>query len=508
MAVWITALFIVCVAHDHRGGVSRAEDALPIELKEKLGRKIDLDLRDMDVVDVYKFLAVKGDFNISISKNIAGRVTLYLKNVNIKDSLDIISTANAIGYKIMGDSIIYVMAEAEYMAMYGKKFSDKTCLKIVYLNYAKPSYVLEALKNIKSEIGKVVIDEDTGSVVLIDTAEKIKQMEEAILRLDHPLETKVFDLRYANAEDVANKLKEKLDNKAVGSVQGDARSNQLVVRALPDRLKEVGLIIASLDKKTKAVLIDVRILKVVFNPKLDMGINWESVLEKGGKSLLTFSGTFPIASVAGAGRILVTPAGGEALTADIKMLKHVVDTKVLANPSILITNNKEARIHIGDKLAYVTTTTIGTGESQRVNEEIHYIDVGVQFKVTPTINDDGFITMAIKPEISSKSGELVTPQGSKVPLVNTTLVETNVIVKDSQTIIIGGLKKDELIKTRRGYPGLMDIPVVGTVFSNIAKDKTQTEIVILLTPHIVEGDENAADKKFSLEQKLKPDKKY
>ena len=482
------------------------------ELDKKLDKLISLDLRDMDVVDVYKFLALKGGLNVSINKDISGRVTLYLNSISIRDSLDIISIANNLAYKVVNESVIYIMTDADFLSTYGKRFNDKTQMKIVYLKYAKPAYVLEALKNIKSELGKIVIDEDTGSVVMIDTPEVIVRMQEAIGKMDHPLETKVYNLQYANADDVATKLKEKLDNKAVGSVQADARSNQLVIRALPDRLSEVEEIIKALDKKTKAVLIDVRILKVILNPKYDVGINWAGIVKKlAGTSLnnLTIAGNYSVpTTVTSYGRILVGDFDGKDFVADLKLNNEISDTKVLANPSIMVTNNKEARIHIGDKLAYVTTTTIGTGESQRVNEEIHYVDVGVQFRVTPTINDEGFINMVIAPEISSQSGELTTTQGAKVPLINSTLVETNVIVKDGQTIIIGGLRRDDFTKTRKGVPVLMDMPGLSALFSSTSEQKVKTEIAILLTPHIVSGGENITHETFGPKEKIKPFKEY
>ncbi|MDD5070370.1 MAG: secretin N-terminal domain-containing protein, partial [Candidatus Omnitrophica bacterium] len=200
---------------------------IPPVLEKKMETTISLDLRNMDVVDVYKFLGFKGDFNISISKNVQGRITLFLQKVTVRDALDIVSISNNLGYEFVGDNIIHVMSAEEYSATYGKRFGDKRQVKIVYLNYAKPAYVLEALKNIKSEIGKIVIDEDTGSLVMIDTKEHLDKMQEAVLKLDHPLELKVYTLRYANAEDIANKLKVKLDSKAVGSVQADVRSNRL-----------------------------------------------------------------------------------------------------------------------------------------------------------------------------------------------------------------------------------------------------------------------------------------
>jgi len=461
----------------------------------KMEREISLDLRDMDVVDVYKFLAMRGGFNASISKEIAGRVTLYLKNVSIGDALDIISIANNLAYKVVGGNTVYVMTDAEYQRMYGAQFSDKKTVKILRLNYIKPAYALETLRNLKTDIGRIVIDEDTGSVVMIDTPGNIERMEKVIEGIDVPLETFVYDLKYADANDVASKLREKLDNMAVGSVQADTRSNQLVVRAFPGRMREVSDLIRALDTKTKAVLIEVRILKVILRPGFDAGIDWQVMFKQ--LNNLAIVGSFaisdPLRKATSLAQIAQGNMGFSDFAFDLKLLKEVAATKVIANPRIMVTNNDEARIHIGDKLAYVTTTTIGTGDSQRVNEEIHYIDVGVKFVVTPTINDDGFITMKIKPEISSKSGELETPQLAKVPLINLTELETSVIVKDGNTIIIAGLRQDEEQDGKSGVPWLMDIPYIGRAFSEVSKRGTTTEIVLLLTPHIVTGEENYVD---------------
>jgi len=477
-------------------------------MEKKLSQTISLDLRDMNVVDVYKFLAVKGNFNVSISKNIKGRVTLYLSDVTIRDTLDIITIANNLGYKFIGDNIIYVMTEEEYISMYGERFSDMREVKIVYIKYAKPAYVLETLKNIKSDIGKVVIDGDTGSVVLIDTRENLIKMEEAIKSVDHPLEMRIFNLRYADADDAAKKLKKELDNKSVGSVEADTRSNRLIVKAFPERMKEVEEMVKAIDVKTKAVLIDVQILKVTINPAIAMGVDWEAVFNQ--LSCTDIRTYVPFPGITNVNDYIKIAVGdtSQGRHVDFRVLKNVVATKVLASPSIMVVNNKEARIHIGDKLAYVTTTTIGAGDSQRTNEEIHYIDVGVQFKVTPTINEDGVIVMQIAPEISSRSGTLETPQGSEVPLINSTLVETSVISKDGQTIIIGGLKEDQKEQTRQGVPYLMDIPWLGKAFSSVSDSKTQTEIAILLTPHIVNDNTEYMKQKIADQRTIMADKTY
>jgi len=516
LVVFMGAVYLVCASRASLPSAG-ADQEYPLQIREKLDRMISLDLRNMNVVDVYKFLAVKGDFNISISNTIAGRVTLFLKSVSIKDALDIISISNGLAYRLIGDNIIHVLTAAEYSEMFGKKFNDKKQMKIVYLKYAKPSYVLETLKTVKSDIGQIVIDEDTGSVFMIDTEDILAKMEKAIEQMDHPLETRVYSLRYASADDVAAKLKAKIDNLSVGMVQADTRSNQVIVRAFPDRLREVDQLIESLDERTRAVLIDVRIIKIVLNPQYDYGIDWTKAFSESHSAALrklAFRGAFPISSTVSTvstlgtvGNIAWGDIDSSEFAVELKFLEQVSETKVLANPSISVENNKEAKIHIGDKLAYVTTTTIGTGESQRVNEEVVFIDVGVKFSVTPTINADGFISMIIKPEISSQASSLTTPQGASIPLVNTTTVETTVIVEDGNTIIIGGLRQDEVTRSDRGIPVLKDIPLLGSLFSNEAEETTQTEIVILLTPHVVSGDENAADTLVE-DKEIKTEKHY
>ena len=169
------------------------------------------------------------------------------------------------------------------------------------------------------------------------------------------------------------KLKAKIDNLSVGSVQSDVRSNQLIVRAFPDRLTEVSSLIESLDQKTRAVLIEVRIIKIVINPKFDFGIDWTKAFSDSSNKLLqklSFRGAFPVASAVSTasslgtvGKIAFGDVSSNDFAVELKMLEQVSETKVLANPSITVENNKEAKIHVGDKLAYVTTTTIGTARA-------------------------------------------------------------------------------------------------------------------------------------------------
>jgi general secretion pathway protein D len=170
------------------------------------------------------------------------------------------------------------------------------------------------------------------------------------------------------------------------------------------------------------------------------------------------------------------------------MLEQVGKTKLLSNPKLSVVNNQEAKIHVGRREVYVTTTTTAGTETNTISEEVNFIDVGIQLAVTPTINSDGFVTMKIRPEVSSVVDTYVTPSHNEIPIVDTSTAETTVVVKDNATIIIGGLRKDEEVSTTNRVPFLSSIPLLGLLFDHDVKANEQTELLILLTPTIVTGE--------------------
>ena len=488
------------------GGAPTAA-AVPVE--SGLNKSIFLDLRDINVVDILKFLALQGSLNIVTSKNVQGRSTLVLRNVKIKDELDIIVISNQLAYEVRND-IIYVMPEEEYVTVYGKNYNDKRKIATRTLTYAKPAYAITALQAVQSSVGKVLVDEDTGNVVMIDTPEKLLQMNSVLEDMEKKLETKVITLQNASVKDIEAQLKLKLDAKSVGSVVADERSNQLTISAYPGRMDEILKIIKSLDKPKAAILLEVRILQLTLKPSLDYGIDWTRVFSNqdiGKISKLTFTGRFPIDSTVSSdanlrtiGRLAVGNASADDYTVEIKALKEVSDTKILANPRIMALDGQEAKINIGDRVPYVITTTTGTGNNVSVSEDIKFIDIGLLLIVLPKINDDGYITMKIQPEISSRSGTLVTPTNNLIPLVNTTKLDSSIVIKDGQTMILGGLRRDDYTVTNQGLPVLMDIPFMGHLFKNRNEVYTKLEIVTLITPKIVRGDKSVLDEPLPIKK--------
>ena len=474
----------------------------PTSLEDGLSQRMALDLRDMDIIDALKFLAMKGNINIVASKDVSGRVSLFLKDSTIKDALDIVLTANNLAYEKRAD-ILYVMTEAEYKTLHGENFKDTRKVKMFKLKYTKPEAVFKALDVLKSEIGKLIVDEESGTVIVMDTPEKLEKMENAIADLDGVMFTKTFSLQYAKAKDVQAALSGRLDAKKTGTITADERNNSVIVTALSERMKEVEELIKGMDKKTKQVLLEVKIIKVILSDDFDMGVDWDKVWQKAEKYGIKFFGDFAFPTTlsnffkVAVGNDVIS---GETYAATIKILQEYGETRNLSSPSIAVINGQEAKILIGTKQAYVTTTISTGGTTATTAAQVQFVDVGVMLTVTPTINDEGYVTLKVKPEVSNVdstlSYQIAADVTKTVPIVATTTAETTVMAKDGRTIIIGGLRKDEKVKTVDKLPLLGDLPLVGAAFRKSSDDLEKIEIVVFITPHIIAGDKDVVDDKL------------
>jgi type II secretory pathway component GspD/PulD (secretin) len=508
--------------------------------------KITLTLRNIDIIDALKFFSMKSGFNIVPTQKVSGRITLNVDNVLDKDIFDIMLRSNNLAYDKRGE-IYNVMTEAEYKAIYGKNFFDARVVKIFRLKYAIPEQAFGLLDAIKSEIGRLIVEPEPGTIMLIDTPEKIKEAESALLALEQKNVVKVFSLKYAKAKDVEEQLKNQLDLKKVGQVKADDRTNQVIVQTLPERMKDIEVLITSLDKKTKAVLIDVKIIKIKLSDQNDVGIQWEGLLNLSQKYGTAYIGSYPFSAVqastaawrsrsevlsdlgdnigsypfsgttsnySGGSKTVLGKAmhvgiisGKKDFDTLVNYLQTIGKSKIIASPSISVVNNQEAKIHIGERRAYVTTTTTTGSTTSTVSEEVTYVDVGVALSVVPLINEDGYITMKVKPEISSVVGSITTSSNNVVPIIDTSTAETTVIAKDGSTIIIGGMGREEKTESTEQVPILGKIPFLGVLFRNSTKKTERVELVIMLTPIIFEGDKFISVKEAN-KFPVKPTKKF
>jgi len=494
-------------------GLTQAQDTAKEEAVEDAGdpfsglsRKISLDLRSMDIMDTLKFLSKQGDLNIVATKNVSGKVTVFLKDVTIADVLEIIMLTNSLACEKKA-GIITLMTESEYEALYGEKYTNKKQTKTITLKYADPKRVGTILGSLKSSVGKVIIDDVTGMIILIDTPEKIKEMEEAAVKADLPTVSRVlptvreaFELNYAKIGEIKGEITKVL-TKDVGTIEIDERTNKLVVTDLPHNMEKIRSLVADFDAKTKEVLIEARIVEITLNDDFAMCVDWQKVYGLASDSL-TFAGTFPFSAPASTASSMVLSVGTLAdnkYEFALTLIKDYGKLKVVSSPHIVVCNNEEAKFMVGTREAYVTTT-ITTGDvTTTTSESVQFIDVGVTMYVTPTISKDGFVKMHIKPEVSSISDWLETTEGNRIPIVDTSNVETDVLIKDGNTIILAGLIKTTADKSISRMPLLGSLPLVGKLFSNVSDLNSKKELAIFLTPHIIGG----TDEMFKLKGEMK-----
>jgi type II secretory pathway component GspD/PulD (secretin) len=259
---------------------------------------------------------------------------------------------------------------------------------------------------------------------------------------------------------------------------------------------------------------------------LDAGVQWEGIFDLAAKKGLGYLGSYPFSAVqaandafqtrsqvyntvGNAGSIPFTgttssySAGKQSIGTQemhlgfvgkndydviIKYLQTIGSTKILSNPKLAVVNNQEAKIHVGSKEAYVTSTTTTGQTTNTVAEQVTFVDIGVLLSVVPIINDDDFINLKVKAEISEVIDVLITPTNNKIPIIDSSLAETTVLVKDGSTVVIGGLRKEQKVSSTQQTPFLGSIPFLGGLF-RVKSDSTETtELLIILTPRIITGE--------------------
>lgn len=540
-------------------------------------QKISLELRNINVVDVLKILSQTGGINIVAGPSVRGNTTIFLQDVNVWDALRIILEINNLAY-IQDGEILKVISEKEYQDIYGVPFHDTTLTRVFKLKHAKAEDVNTALNNVKSTKGKVIIDERTNTLIVLETPDAMKAVVKVVEELDKLVVTRVYQLKYttpatietlakdiitkkgmiqtdpltnkiiitdtpetlgfietiiqeydtkpytttatyylkfASYEDIEPKVKDLL-TKDVGIVISDKRTNSLVITDYPDKINDIVSVIESLDTIHREVLIDCKIFSVILNDDFAMGIDFEKIFSQGSKEAFGLEqqlgaslGTLPTPGLpaisepagfnttgSGAGGIF-TVGKVDDMRAVISALKQVGKTKLLSEPRLTVMNNEEAQIQVGSDEPFVTSSSTLNTATTSIAEDVQFIEVGVLLSVTPTINDHGYVTMKIKPEVSQVQRFVITAQSNSIPVVETSQLETTVMVKDQYTIVLGGLIKDTHSKNENRIPILGSIPVLGIPFRSNRATVSQQELLVFLTPRIISGERNMFDPQYS-----------
>lgn len=391
-------------------------------------RLFTMEFRDAEIKDVLRAIGQEHRLNIIVSDDVSGKLTLSFQKVTLQEAIDaILRVQNLIA------------------------FQDGDIIRVV-----------------KSPFGE-------GDELLV---------------------IRIIPINFASVKETSDTVKGLLSKK--GSLSVDARTNTLLVRDVPDNVARIAEIIKQLDSKTPQVMIEARIVEVNTNFTRELGVQWG-----GRRQATTSSGTsvvsglnsltggtglsgnglvvnLPAAVGSGVGGALGFTFGNVANTFDLDLQLSALEisgrAKILSNPRIVTLDNKEAKISTGTEILIPTTTIVSGGST---TSGVTTINAKLELAVTPHVTGDGQILMHVK---TDKKDPDFSRTVQNIPPLTTRSAETDLLVKDGETIVIGGIYTRNEGATVSGVPWFNRIPILGWLFKKQIKVDNQTELLIFITP--------------------------
>ena len=300
-------------------------------------------------------------------------------------------------------------------------------------------------------------------LIVPDSKEKRAQYEDQMVQ--------VFYLNTIRAKDMADLVRTTFAPKKLSVSEAN---NSLVIRDTPEVLRLTAQLIETSDVRSAELLLEVEILEINRNKAERLGLDFGS--EIGVK--------FPNFPVSDSWRNAIR-AGTVALpAATLRYFKQDVDAKTLANPKVRVMNNKTAKIHIGDRVPLRAATLVDALGQTRTSYE--YRDVGIKLNVEPTIHLDNSATVKLSLEVSTLGQNLGTVQEPAFS-IGTRNAETSMVLRDGETVILGGLIRDEERSNQVRLPGLGDIPLAGKLFTSFDNTGGRTDVLLTITSRVVRG---------------------
>lgn len=384
---------------------------------------------------------------------------------------------------------------------------------------------------------RIIPDDRTNSIIAIGDAQTLDRIEEMIKKLDVAVpkgagKVHVYYLQNADAGELAKVLtgipiEESLPQTAAApgqppaavrakqpgteiSIIADESTNSLVITATSEEYEAIKNVIEQLDIPRDQVLVEVLIAEVLLTRTMDFGVDWR-VADDVDSDLVVFGGSgfgdldalsvsFPSTpsglAVGAIGETISFNIGGElvefpSLGALIRALKTDSDVNILSTPTILTMDNREAEIVVGQTVPFQTSQKFDANNQPIFTFD--YRDVGITLRLTPQINKNRFVKLDIFSQLEALVSSTL---GTTQELAPTTLkrkADTSVVVKDGNTIVIGGLIRDDLVKTVNRVPLLGSIPILGYLFRSESTKTEKTNLLIFLTPHIIANAQDIRD---------------
>ncbi|MHB8908373.1 MAG: type II secretion system secretin GspD [Syntrophales bacterium] len=423
----------------------------------------------------------------------------------------------------------------------------------------KAAYAVDVVKSLTAvfppqrpggAVVRVVADERTNSVILMASEQQTGHIKKLISFMDKDIprsgsSLNVYRLQNGNAEDMVKvlmNLPKEVTKAPAGqpgaaaaaaktpvlskdvNVVADKATNTLIITADRDDYKVLEGVIQKLDVPRPMVYIEALIMEVSVNKNFNVGVEWRGLKEVGNADLkglgpdatavgmAGFTGTSIIPQINAQG-VPIIPGGlslgviGAAIKigniafpnigAVIQAYKKDSDISILSTPQLLTLNNEDAEINVGKNVPYLTRSdTSVASPGQTFGQSYEYKDVGVILKITPNINEDQFVRLKIDQQVTSIADASL----SNTPTTFKRTAKTTVVIKDSETVVIGGMIDDQSSADTIGVPCLGDIPGLGWLFKTVGRSRGKTNLFVFITPRIVRNQAEAAaiyEKKLS-----------
>lgn len=271
-------------------------------------------------------------------------------------------------------------------------------------------------------------------------------------------------------------------------------SNQLLVRTRPSQWAEIESAIRRLDNAPMQVQIETRILEVTLSDELDLGVQWYLGRLAGNSTTAGIGDVQGSQGALGSGGIGLGPADalfysfvGNNLQIAVRALEATGKTQVLSAPSLVVMNNQQAQIQVGDNIP-ISQTTVNTINTDTTLSSVEYIQTGVILDVVPRINPGGLVYLDIRQQVSDAGA---TTSADVNPRISTRSIATQVAVQSGETVLLGGLIRQDDVDTASRVPYLGRIPGLGWLFGATSRAKGRTELIVLITPRVVTSNSEA-----------------
>jgi len=444
---------------------SQSEASLFSESKEYEGQRLSLNFQDIETRSVLQLLAETSGKNIVVSDTVQGNVTLRLRNVPWDQALDIVMTTKGLDMRQNGNVIMVAPAEeiaaretADLEAQLAIQELEPVYSEFLQVNYAKAADLSDLIigtetGSMLSERGSIAVDDRTNTLLVQDTAERLQDIRRMVRTLDIPIKQVLIESRIVVVnDDFSRDLGIRL------GVTGDDISSDRVIVASGTGTGTNNYISSILD---------------AFNdPTGNTPIEFPDLADR-------YNVNVPISDAAG--RFSLAVLGTDYLVdLELTALEAEGRGEIVSTPRVITANQKEATIKQGVEIPYQQSASSGA-------TTIQFKEAVLELTVTPQITPDNNIIMDLKVHKDSV-GDIISTGGlgGTVPSIDTRSVETQVLVADGQTVVLGGIYETERRETINKVPFLGDIPVLGAAFRSKQRVDNKAELLIFVTPRILE----------------------